>query len=104
MKLEGDERKRGVVAIAVVLVAFACSSRHRLGRLEGDDAQGAGGSRNASGAGASPGTGANGTGAANNGQAGDSLTGGTAGDGAAGDGAAGDGSTPRPEPGVFVVQ
>lgn len=106
MKLEGDERKRGVAAIAVVLVAFACSSRHRLGRLEGDDAQAAGGSRNVSGAGASPGTAGSGTGAADNGQgqAGDGLTGGTAGEGAAADGAAGDGATPHPEPGVFVVQ
>lgn len=101
MNLDRGERRFGAVAVAVVLVAFACSSRHRLGRLEGDDAVGAGASGNASGAGASASTGANGTGAANNGHghAGDSLTGGTAGDGSAGDNA-----TPRPEPGVFVVQ
>jgi hypothetical protein len=102
MKLDRGERRLGAVAVGAVLVAFACSSRHRLGRLEGDDAVGAGGSGNASGAGASTSTGANGgTGAANNGHghAGDSPTGGTAGDGWAGDNA-----TLRPEPGVFVAQ
>jgi hypothetical protein len=102
MKLDRGERRLGAVAVGAVLVAFACSSRHRLGRLEGDDAVGAAASGNASGAGASASSGANGgTGAANNGHghAGENLTG-----GAASDGSAGDNATPRPEPGVFVAQ
>ena len=84
------------MVIAAACSALACSSRHRLGRLERDDAAGTGGSRGATEGGTAAGAGTDGTNGGPHGTAGD----GAAGDGAAGDGAAG-GNAVRP--GEFVA-
>jgi hypothetical protein len=69
------------------LVLLGCSSRYRLGRIEGGEVTGAGGAQAASGGGTSN--------AGTNGRSDPP--------GHAGEAAAGAGAEPHPEPGDFVV-
>lgn len=94
MRHEGERRALGAIAVAVVSMAFACSSRHRLGRLESDEPACVGGAGSVADAGtASAGNEGSmaGNGAASHPQ------------GQAGEGSAGESSTPRLPPDVFVA-
>lgn len=83
--------------VAGAWVVFACSSRHRLGRLD-SDTSGAGGSRGTAECGTAACAGA-GHASGGYGTAAD----GAMVDGAAGDGAAGGDAIPHPPPGEFVA-
>lgn len=91
MRHEGERRALGAVAMATLLLAFACSSRHRLGRLESDESTCEGGSRSVGNGGQASGAATGGVGAASHAP------------GQAGEDTGGDAATPRLPPDVFVA-